>query len=414
LPALATVLNEKRFTSEALLRRGINACLRVGGEKELDILMNFTKRTDIAPAVRAEALATIGTWANPSVLDRVDGRYRGKIERDPSSVISKVKANIDPFLRAGNPDVLVATATMLSELGIKDYNQQLEKIMQQNPTPAVRSAMLIALHKLQYNNIESVIKRGMNDRDGAVRTTSIGLLNELNISKENLPGIVEPIFAKGSVQEQQQMLRVLGEIPIEKSEPVLEKLISQMAGKKLSPALSLDLIEAVDSTHSEKLISKLAPLRSQGNDAESFSETLYGGNARNGRNIFMYNSTAQCVRCHSIGDQAGTVGPSLGGIGNVLSREQLLQALIEPSARLAPGYGSVRITLKDDQVVTGILMEETSHELILKTSDAEPMEIAVSRIAKRENLPSGMPPMKTLMSKREIRDVIEFLANLKK
>ena len=84
LPALAAVLNEKRFTSEALLRRAINACLRVGSEKELDLLMNFAKRSDVASGVRAEALATIGTWANPSVMDRVDGRYRGKIERDPS------------------------------------------------------------------------------------------------------------------------------------------------------------------------------------------------------------------------------------------------------------------------------------------------------------------------------------------
>ena len=93
MPALAEVLKEKRFTSEALLRRGINACLRVGGEKELEILMTFANRSDIAPDVRAEALATIGTWPNPSVLDRVDGRFRGKIERDPAGVIAKVNEN---------------------------------------------------------------------------------------------------------------------------------------------------------------------------------------------------------------------------------------------------------------------------------------------------------------------------------
>jgi quinoprotein glucose dehydrogenase len=413
LPALAAVLNEKRFTSEALLRRSINACLRVGGEKELDLLMAFAKRNDVAPAVRAEALATIGTWPNPSVLDRVDGRYRGELKRDPAIVINKIKNNVDSFLKSGDADVIVATASMLSELGINDYNGQLEKLMQQHTAPAVRSAILVALHKLRYEQIESVIKRGMNDKDGSVRTTAIGLLNELNISKETLPGIVEPIFTKGSVEEQQQMLRVLGEMPIEKSEPVLEKLIDQLSSKKLAPALSLDLMEAVDSTHSEKLISKLTPLRNAG-DAESFAETLYGGDARRGRRVFMNNPTAQCVRCHTLGGEGATVGPPLAEIGDKLSREQLLEALIAPSVRLAPGYGSVKITLKDNQEVTGILMEETSAELTLKTSEAEPMEIPISRISKRENLPSGMPPMKTLLSKREIRDVIEFLANQKK
>ena len=415
LPALAEVLAEKRFTSEALLRRGINACLRVGGEKELDLLMNFAKRNDIAPDVRAEALATIGTWPNPSVLDRVDGRFRGKIERDPAPVIARVKENVTPFLQSTNADVLVGTASMLSELRIRDYNAQLEKIMGQSPSAPVRSAMLIALEKLKYEKIQDVIKAGMNDRDESVRTAAIGLLSGLDIDKERLPGIVEPIFAKGTVGEQQRMLSVLGDMPVEKSEPVLEKLIGQLANKKLSPALTLDLIEAVDSTHSENLISKLNPVRNVGSDKDSFAETLYGGNAWRGRSIFMSNPTAQCARCHTIGTGgAGTVGPPLGGIGDLLSREQLLEALIEPSARLAPGFGSVRITLKDNQVVTGILMEESATELILRTSDAEPLEIPVSRINKRENLVSSMPPMRTLLSKRDIRDVIEFLANQKK
>ncbi len=414
LPALAATLNEKRFSSEALLRRGINACLRVGGEKELDLLIAFSKRNDLPSAIRAEALATIGTWANPSVLDRVDGRYRGKIERDPAPVISKVKSNIGPFLQSGNADILIATSTMLSELEIKDYNDQLEKIMRQNQTPAVRSAMLMALHRLKYNNTEAVIKRGMEDKDGSVRTSAIGLLNELNITRQNLPGIVEPIFKNGTIQEQQQLLRVLGEMPMEKSEPVLENLIDQLANKKLPSALTLDLMEAVDSTHSEKLISKLAPMRSDGKTTEAFLETLYGGDARRGGRYFMTNSTGQCVRCHSIRGEGGTVGPSLTHIGDELDREELLRAVIEPSARLAPGFGSVKLTLKDNQVISGILMEESKTELTLKTSEAEPMEVPVSRIAKRENLPSGMPPMRTLMSKREIRDMIEFLANLKK
>jgi putative heme-binding domain-containing protein len=103
----------------------------------------------------------------------------------------------------------------------------------------------------------------------------------------------------------------------------------------------------------------------------------------------------------------------LGQIGGKLSREELLRALVEPTARLAPGFGSVKITLKDNQEVTGILLEDTPSEVILKTAEAEPMEIPVSRISKRQNLPSGMPPMRTLLSKREIRDVIEFLANQK-
>ena len=41
LPVLAGVLEEERFSSQPLLRRAINACLRVGGERELDLLISL-------------------------------------------------------------------------------------------------------------------------------------------------------------------------------------------------------------------------------------------------------------------------------------------------------------------------------------------------------------------------------------
>jgi putative heme-binding domain-containing protein len=317
------------------------------------------------------------------------------------------------LLQNKDADILVATAQMLSTLGIQDYNASFVKIMQQHSSPEVRSAMLTALHKLKYDNIEAVITRGMNDKDMNVRTTAVGLLNELDITKENLPGIVDPIFKKGTVQEQQQLLRVLGKMPLEKSQPVLDGLIDQLAAKELSPAITLDLTEAVDSTHSETLIAKLDPLRPTGNSTEGFLETLYGGDVRRARRYFMENSTVQCARCHAIRGAGGIVGPELTNIGDKLSREELLRALIEPSARLSPGYGSVKLTLKDGQVISGILMEEKEGKLIIKTSEAEPLEVATSRIDKRENMPSSMPPMGSLMSRREIRDMIEFLSSLK-
>jgi len=414
LPVLAAVLNEQRFTSEPLLRRAINACLRVGTEKELDILLAFAKRNDVAGPIRAEALATIASWPEPSVLDRVDGRFRGKVTHDSAPVIAKVKANVDAFLLSKDVDVLIAASKMLSTLNISDYNGSLDKIMELQKSPEVRSAMLTALYKLKYNKIESSIKRGMEDKEVSVRTTAIGLLDQLDITKENLPGIVNPIFKNATVQEQQELLRVLGKMPIVKTEPIFDNLLDQMKTNKLSTSLTLDVTEAVDSTHSEKLIAKLAPMRKSGTSLDAFQDALNGGNRNAGRNFFLRNTTVQCTRCHAINGTGGIVGPDLGTIGDVLTREQLLQALIEPSARLAPGFGVVTLTLKDNLVVSGILMAETKSELTLKTSDAEPLKVPVSRISKRENTPSSMPPMPTLMTKREIRDVVEYLSSLKK
>ncbi|MFY0654300.1 MAG: HEAT repeat domain-containing protein [Cyclobacteriaceae bacterium] len=414
LPKLAAVLNDDRFTSEPLIRRAINANLRVGGEKELDQLLNFAQRQSVSPIFKAEALATVGTWANPSVLDRVDGRYRGEISRDIEPVRKKVIARMGQFLKNGDPEFLVGVVDMLSNLGISDYNNNLEQIMTSSKEGQVKSAILDALVTLKYEKIQSVIEIGMNDDDQNVRTSALKYLGELEISKENLPGIINPIFTKGTDKEQQQVVQVLGKMPLEKTEDVLENLIGKMMAEKLSPSLTLDLIEAVEAGKSEKLLALIKPLQSEGNTVEAFKETLYGGDGRKGRNFVRNNSTAQCIRCHSLsGDVAGSVGPSLSNIGNILSREQILEALIEPSARLAPGYGSVSLVLKEGQKVTGTLLVENDEELILQTSQAEPLEVPLSRISERKNNPSAMPPMGTLMNKQDIRNVIEYLANLK-
>ncbi len=414
LPALAATLSDPRFTAEPIVRRAINANLRVGGNEQLERLIAFTKRKDVNKTLRAEALATLGTWASPSVLDRVDGRYRGVVQRDPVATKTTIQPYVNEFLQESDPAVLVATAQMVSNLGLTNATDRLAKIQEDSQSAEVRGAALTALSSLKYNGLDAAMKRGMADTDADVRTVALGLMKGQNLSTATLSDISKTIFEKGTEKEQQQLLQVLGSMPAANTEPILASLIDQMGAKKLSPSLALELGEAVDATKSASLIAKLAPFRSTGGGVADYQDALFGGNRQVGRRYFMTNSAAQCVRCHAIGGQGGEVGPSLTNIGNVLSRDQILQALIEPSARLSPGYGSVMITLKDGQSVNGVLMKESDEELLLKTTEAEPLKIAVSRIAKRENVPSSMPPMGYIMSKREIRDMVEFLTSLKK
>ena len=413
MPALASLLKEERFTSEPLLRRSINAALRVGGEEELDMLIEFAKRTAISGDLRGEALAAIGTWASPSVLDRVDGRYRGEINRDSNFVKEKIQGDIPIFLEDKDPNILIGASKILGTLGISSYNSQLKSILNRDRSPEVRVAMIEALGELGDDDITSVVKTGMQDMDENVRAAAVGLIPELNIPKNELPSVIGPIFKNGSLREQQRMMDALTEMPLDQSRDAFMNLIQKAGNKQLNPGVILDLIEAVESTESEDLIAGLSKLKSSGYSVDSYKEALYGGSRRSGANVFKNNSAAQCVRCHALAGAGGKVGPPMDNIANLLSREEILESLIEPGARLAPGYGSVVLTLKDGQVVAGVLAAENKEEIILRTSDAEPMEIAISRIKKRENMPSAMPPMGTVLTKRELRDLVEFLSNLK-
>lgn len=410
LPALAATLANHKYTSEAFLRRAINAALRVGGNKELHLLIDFSQRTDLSPSIRAEALATLGTWANPSVLDRVDGRYRGKSEKDASVVQAAIRPHIQGYLKDTMPETLMAVAGMLSDLQITDANEQLAQIFKETTHNKVKMAVLPALDHLKYAGISSLIKSGMEDADASVRTIALGLLNDSNVTKESLPAIVQTIFSKGSIPEQQRLLMVMGKLAPEKTLDILGKLLVQMRDQQLSPNIGLELKEAVDATGSSSLKAQwdaIQPAKIE----NAFADALFGGNIEAGRELFYYNPTAQCMRCHAMGAEGGTVGPPLTHIGRELSRTQILEALVEPGKRLAPGYGNVALTLKDGQQVYGVLAKETDEALTLTTSDAEPLIIPVARIAKRDNLPSSMPVMGEVLSKREIRDIVEFLVS---
>jgi putative heme-binding domain-containing protein len=208
---------------------------------------------------------------------------------------------------------------------------------------------------------------------------------------------------------------VLGKMQADKTKVIYSDLIEKLKNKQLSPSLYLELNESIEKSGLADLKSQITNLKPSDNISEEFASSLFGGDKNEGRNIFNYNSVAQCVRCHTAGNASdgGAVGPSLKRIATILTREQILEALVNPSARLSPGYGSVSLKLTDGQEVFGTLAKETATDLTITTSDAEPLVIPMARIAKRENMPSSMPPMGSLLSKREIRDVVEYLSNLK-
>jgi hypothetical protein len=79
VPALARVLDDRRFTAEPLLRRAINANLRVGSTAAFARVAAFAADASRPAVMRAEAEAVLAGWQSPSPFDRVDGMYRGAV-----------------------------------------------------------------------------------------------------------------------------------------------------------------------------------------------------------------------------------------------------------------------------------------------------------------------------------------------
>lgn len=418
LPDLAAVLEQNRFGSEALLRRAINANLRIGGPEATKRLADYAIREGAPDSMRVEAISTLGVWSNPPQLDRVTGRYRGQPDLDPGHAREALGGIVDPLLDAPAEQIRLATIRSVSNL---DYQPAIEKIfahLQDDASPEVRVAALNALQAMNFNQIERAIEIALDDQSEQVRMTALGLTPTLELTDQQIVDLLSPVLNKGEREEQQVVLETLGEMNASPANKVLVGELQELAEGNYPRELQLDLILAARESTSDTLAALLdqyesSKSKSSGDVVAANRELLYGGDVEAGRQLLFRHEAAQCMRCHTVGGDGGSVGPDLANIGTTLNREQILESLLAPDERIAPGYGSVSVTLEDGEKVSGVVREETDAQLVLQSADGTTRKIEKSDITEQESAPSSMPPMRTILEKSEIRDMVEFLTTLK-
>jgi quinoprotein glucose dehydrogenase len=421
VPALAHILGERRFKNEPALRRAINANLRLGTNDALARVAALAADGGRSDAIRAEAINVLGVWIEPSPLDRVDGMYIGAPQgkRDSAAARAAVE-RLFQSLADGNasPAIKVALADAAGNLGLAAATPALLAQVRSDPSPEVRLAALRALQAVKAPNMDSVMKTALGDADPSVRRAALNILPTLPLSDAAKVQHLDAIITSGSIPEQQGAFEVLGKLKTAPAYQLLGRYVDQLTAGKLAPALQIDLVDAIQSGGSTSLQARLEAYQKSQNSptlVDAFKPALLsGGQASRGREVYTDNAAAGCPRCHSLGGRGADVGPNLTNIGKTLEREQILQALLDPNARIAPGFGTVSAKLKNGAQVEGTLRDETdTHVVIAVGTPGVDRRIAKSEIASRTNPVSAMPPMGLLLKPREIRDLVEFLSGLK-
>ena len=140
---------------------------------------------------------------------------------------------------------------------------------------------------------------------------------------------------------------------------------------------------------------------------------LKGGSAPRGRELFFNKGT--CFACHTVNGAGGHIGPDLSKVGAIRAGNDLLEAIIFPSASFARGFEPFLIITQDDEVHSGIISRETADAFCFY--DAARVETRLLRLAIKEIRPgtvSIMPEgLEALLGPEEIRDVIAFLVSLR-
>lgn len=417
MPALAALIQQPRFSNEPLMRRVISANLRVGEAQNLQRLAAYAQQSEAPAALRSEALACIGVWAKPSVLDRVDGRLRGQVERPLPPVQQIAMPVLTRLVQDSNPTIQVAAINSAGRLQLQSLSPTLFEMLQRNPDATVRTEALVALHKMDAADLQTGMQLALKDKASEVRVKALSLIPQLQLPGEQIAGLLDLVIQNGTISEQQTAINSLGQLPAVASGPILERLLGDLQKGRVRPEVALELTEVIAKAGNPDLQRSLQSWQdSQPKDdpLQVYASSLKGGDARTGGRLFYTQEAAQCVRCHNITPYGGgDVGPDLTNVGARLSREKLLLSMVAPSADLADGYGVVSLTMKNGETMSGVLLGETASVLRLQTSDAEPIRIPQSEIARRQNAPSAMPEMGAILSRTELRDLVEFLSTLR-
>ena len=190
---------------------------------------------------------------------------------------------------------------------------------------------------------------------------------------------------------------------------------------KVAAEIQLDLIEAAakrTENDFRERIKKYESTRRHDDPISAFREALAGGDRDRGRQLFTSKAEIECVRCHKVrgpdGESAGgEVGPELSGVG-AATRAELLESIVNPNKQIAQGFESVVIATSDGKVQTGIFKGEDPKEVRLMTAEGKLIAVPKDLIEDRKRGPSAMPAdVSAKLNKRELRDLIEFLASQK-
>ncbi len=142
--------------------------------------------------------------------------------------------------------------------------------------------------------------------------------------------------------------------------------------------------------------------------------SLSGDTAR-GKAVFFETSGVSCKNCHRISKDGKEIGPELTTIGKKQTRAQLLESILEPSKLIDPKFVTYLAETTDGRLLTGLLLQNDDHEVVLK--DAQDKISRIPKTTIEQLVPQRQSLMPDLllrdMTAQQVADLLAYLGSLK-
>jgi quinoprotein glucose dehydrogenase len=400
----------------AVDQRILNAMIRAGGDNNVRRLLAVAADTFLSDDARTEALWLVGRFDKHPPTDPTTGMYRPITEeRSIEKMLPEIRAALSPMLTSASGNLLVEVIGAAGKFGVPIPKEALlNQLTGTKIPPDVRLAALKRLEKEAPDDFAETLAKLTKDPDARVRGAALESLGRL--SPDRAFEVSAEILSSGKPDDQQGAYGLLSKLDHPQAAGVILERLKNLSAQPA--AVRLDILEAAAKRTEPALKDALAKYEAgldKSDPLAAFHVTLEGGSADNGRRIFYNHGAANCVQCHKAGPRAGgEAGPVLDGLGKRQDAAYILESIVDPNAKLTPGYSAIALTMNDGSIVAGMLMKETDTEIVVRNIETKEETVCLkSDIKTRPPAVSTMPPMGLILSKAEIRDLVAFLSSLK-
>jgi quinoprotein glucose dehydrogenase len=416
MPALAALATDSHLP-EFVFARAVTANFYIGSGESAKALAAVAGDANALSTWRVAALNDLGQWEAPPVLDVFLHAFRPLAARKLADARDAISPILLKLLDDAPDDVRVAAIALIGKLKIDDPGV-LEAVVTNSKFPVVvRQQALQVMADRGAAGLGKVVETALADKSEALRCSAIRCLAVL----PNTGGRLAEMTKTGSIPERQAAFAAVAGLPGDETDQLLGDWMKKLMASQVPPELRVDIVDAAGKRTAPAIASQVDAYRkslANGDqlgayrDLALYRDALVGGDAASGRTIFRERIDVSCIRCHGLGKEGGIVGPKLDGVGDRQTREYLLESIVFPNAKIAKGFETTTLKTRDGKTFTGILKKETAASIELLDAEGKTLTVPTADVTSRERGLSAMPEgFSKILSMRDLRDLVEFLAS---
>nr|WP_136252835.1 PVC-type heme-binding CxxCH protein [Ningiella ruwaisensis] len=394
--------------------RIINANYAQGTVQDAVRLLQYATLDDLPTRLASEALSAIEAWNDINPIDTTTG-LPTTASKSRENIAAAVNQYLPKVLAKVQGQALVQSIRMAENNDIDIPNDVLLAAVNNTENSAdVRKQALTYLMSRSLSNMPSVLLKLTSDQNVQVRGDALNKLFE--IDRESGLMQAKRFLKSQMVEDRQAAYRVLAKGKSLEIDAIALSGIRQLNETKQTDGATLELLDLVASRVQPEIVAEYEKYRNYIDNADMmtrYASSMYGGSIEKGRNIFAGGGASECMRCHMVNWSGGDVGPDLSDIGNLHDNRYLLESIVDVQASIAPGYGTVVLTLNNGSVISGIYQGETEETIKLEREENLIEEFSRDDIASIQQPVSGMPPMHRFLDDYQIRDLVAYMSSLK-